>query len=143
MSIRRALGTLSRISTHVLIIAPAAHGTLAFAQALSRTRPCIVTRGPVTAGCTRQNEDILRTAAEITHAYAGEAALTRTIISFPDQLPCVSSNRVLLPFSRSAACVLHARCVDRDASSPARVCALVDIAALGHAAVRAELRDAS
>jgi hypothetical protein len=98
VSIRRALGTLSRISTHVLIIAPAAHGTLAFAQALSRTRPCIVTRGPVTAGVTWPSDGILCTASEIAHVYAGQPALTRTVISFPDQLPCVSSNCVLLPF---------------------------------------------
>jgi len=98
LSIRRALGTLSRISSHVLIIAPSAHGTLEFAQALCRIRPCIVTRGPVTAGVAWQSDDILRTASEIAHAYAGEQTLTRTIISFPDQLPCVSSNCVLLPF---------------------------------------------
>ncbi len=98
ISIRFALGTLSRISTHVLIIAPAAQGTLAFAQALSRVRPCTVTRGPVTAAVPWQHEDILRSASEISHAFAGQPTLTRTILSFPDQLPCSSSNCVLLPF---------------------------------------------
>jgi hypothetical protein len=98
LSIRRVLGTLSRISTHVLIIAPAARGTLAFARALSRVRPCVVTRGPVTAAIDWPHEDILRSASEISHLFAGLPTLTRTVISFPDQLPCLSSNCVLLPF---------------------------------------------
>lgn len=98
LSIRRVLNALSRIPAHALIIAPAAESTLAFAQALSRTRPCIVTRGPVTAGIAWPHDDILRTAAEISHAFAGQPTLTRTILSFPDQLPCVSTNCVLLPF---------------------------------------------
>jgi hypothetical protein len=98
LSIHCALGTLSRVSTHALIIAPAAHGTIAFAQALSRVRPCVVTRGPVTASVPWQHEDILRSASEISHAFAGQPTLTRTVISFPDQLPCSASTCVLLPF---------------------------------------------
>ncbi len=57
-----------------------------------------MTRGPVTAGFSWPTEEILRTPSELAHAFVGQPALTRTILSFPDQLPCASSNCVLLPF---------------------------------------------
>jgi hypothetical protein len=98
LSIRRSLRTLSKLSTHVLVIAPSTRSTLEFAQALSRTRPCLVTRGPITASISWPDDEILRTPWEISHNFIGQPTLTRTILSFPDQLPCTSSNCVLLPF---------------------------------------------
>jgi hypothetical protein len=98
LSIRRSLKTLSHISTHVLVISPSTHGSLAFAQALGRTRPCLVTHGPITAAVPWPYEDCLRTAAEIAQAFSGQAELPRTVISFPDQLPCITSTCVMVPF---------------------------------------------
>jgi hypothetical protein len=43
-------------------------------------------------------EDCLRTAAQISQAFIGQPALPRTIISYPDQLPCVTSTSVMVPF---------------------------------------------
>jgi hypothetical protein len=42
--------------------------------------------------------DCLRTAAELSHALAGLPTLPRTIISYPDQLPCITSTSVMVPF---------------------------------------------
>jgi hypothetical protein len=99
LSIRRSLSTLSRVSTHVLVIAASTPGAIAFAKALGRTRPCLITRGPVTESVPWPFEDCLRTAAEISHAFTGQPALPRTILSFPDQLPCITSTSVMLPFN--------------------------------------------
>jgi len=98
LSIRRSLNTLARVSTNVLIISPSTHGSIAFAQALGRTRPCLITRGPITAAVPWPFDDCLRTAAEIAQAFTGQPALPRTVISFPDQLPCVTSTCVMVPF---------------------------------------------
>jgi hypothetical protein len=96
--IHRSLCTLSRVSTDVLIIAPSTHGAIAFAKALGHARPCLITRGPITETVRWPFEDCLRTAAEIAHAFTGQPALPRTIISFPDQLPCVTSTSVMVQF---------------------------------------------
>jgi hypothetical protein len=98
LSIHRSLSALARISTHVLIISPSTLGSIEFARALGRTRPCLITRGPITAAVPWPSGDCLRTAAEISHAFVGQPALPRTIISYPDQLPCVTSTSVMLPF---------------------------------------------
>jgi hypothetical protein len=100
LSIYRSLHTLARISTHVLIISPSTAGSIAFARALGRTRPCVITRGPITSAVNWPVPDCLRTAAEISHAFAGQPALPRTIISYPDQLPCITSTSVMVPFLR-------------------------------------------
>jgi hypothetical protein len=97
--IRCALRTLSRVSTHVIVIAASTQGAIAFAKALGRTRPCLITRGPITESVPWPFEDCLRTAVEISQAFTGQPALPRTIISFPDQLPCVTSTSVMLPFN--------------------------------------------
>jgi hypothetical protein len=98
LSIRRSLKALSHVSTHVLVISPSTHGSIAFAQALGRTRPCLITHGPITAAVPWPYEDCLRTAAEIAQAFSGQPVLPRTVISFPDQLPCVTSTSVMVPF---------------------------------------------
>ncbi len=98
LSIRRSLSTLARVSTNVLVISPSTRGSIAFAQALGRTRPCVITRGPITAAVPWPFDDCLRTAAEIAQAFTGQPALPRTVISFPDQLPCVTSTCVMVPF---------------------------------------------
>ena len=98
LSIYRSLRVLSHVSTHVLIISPSTEGSIAFARALGRTRPCLVTRGPITATVPWPVPDCLRTAAEISQAFAGQPVLPRTIISYPDQLPCVTSTSVMVPF---------------------------------------------
>jgi hypothetical protein len=98
LSIRRSLSKLARISTHVLVISPSTQGTIAFAQALGRTRPCLVTRGPITEAVAWPFENCLYTAAEISNAFSGQPALPRTVISFPDQLPCITSTSVMVPF---------------------------------------------
>jgi hypothetical protein len=98
LSIYRSLHVLSRVSTHVLIIAPSTEGSIAFAQALGRTRPCLITRGPITAAVPWPMPDCLRTAAEISQAFMGLPTLPRTIISYPDQLPCITSTSVMIPF---------------------------------------------
>jgi hypothetical protein len=41
--------------------------------------------------------DCLRTAAELSQAFVGQPVLPRTIISYPDQLPCITSTSVMLP----------------------------------------------
>ncbi|MEJ0035542.1 MAG: hypothetical protein WDO68_05595 [Gammaproteobacteria bacterium] len=104
LSIHRSLRTLARVSAHVLIISPSTEGSIAFARALGRTRPCLITRGPITATVSWPAADCLRTAAEISHAFVGHPTLPRTIISYPDQLPCVTSTSVMVPFLRE----LHA-----------------------------------
>jgi len=98
ISVRRSLGTLSRVSTHVLVISPSTLGSIAFAQALGRMRPCLVTRGPVTEAVDWPAEDCLRSEAEIATAFSGQPSLPRTVISFPDQLPCITSTSVMIPF---------------------------------------------
>jgi hypothetical protein len=98
LSIRRSLETLASVSTHVLIISPSTRGALTFAQALVRLRSCVVTRGPVTASIVWPFEDCLRNPAEICQAFSGMAALPRTVISFPDQIPLVTGTSVMLPF---------------------------------------------
>jgi hypothetical protein len=97
LSIRRSLSTLARVSTNVLVISPSTRGSIAFAQALGRTRPCVITRGPITAAVPWPFDDCLRTAAEIAQAFTGQPALPRTVISFPDQSR-VTSTCVMVPF---------------------------------------------
>lgn len=97
LSIHRSLHTLARVSTHVLIISPSTEGSIEFARALGRTRPCLITRGPITAAVPWPAADCLRTAAELSHAFAGLPELPRTIISYPDQLPCITSTSVMVP----------------------------------------------
>jgi len=97
-SVRRSLRVLERVSTHVLIIAPSTRGALAFAQALCAVRTCHVTRGPVTSNGDFHLEHSLRTPAEISKAFAGQADLTRTVLSFPDQHICTGPSCVLIPF---------------------------------------------
>jgi hypothetical protein len=97
LSIHRSLRVLARVSTHVLIISPSTEGSIAFARALGRTRPCLITRGPITSAVSWPVPDCLRTAAELSHAFAGQPALPRTIISYPDQLPCITSTSVMIP----------------------------------------------
>lgn len=97
LSIHRSLRVLARVSTHVLIIAPSTEGSIAFARALGRTRPCLITRGPITSAVPWPMPDCLRTAAELSQAFVGQPVLPRTIISYPDQLPCVTSTSVMLP----------------------------------------------
>ena len=104
LSVHRSLSALSRVSTHVLIISPSTQGSIEFARALGRTRPCLITRGPITAAVPWPFGDCLRTAAEISQAFVGQPTLPRTIISYPDQLPCITSTSVMLPFPRE----LHA-----------------------------------
>lgn len=98
LSIHRSLRVLARVSTHVLIICPSTEGSIAFARALGRTRPCLITRGPVTSAVSWPMPDCLRTAAELSQAFVGQPKLPRTIISYPDQLPCVTSTSVMIPF---------------------------------------------
>ena len=98
LSIHRSLSALARVSTHVLIISPSTQGSIEFARALGRTRPCLVTRGPITSTVCWPSDDCLRTAAELAHAFVGQPTLPRTIISYPDQLPCVTSTSVMVPF---------------------------------------------
>jgi hypothetical protein len=98
LSISGALNTMARVPHHVLIIAPSTQGSLAFAQALCRARPCLVTRGGVTASVNWPDEDCLRTPAEISQAFSGLQTLPKTILSFPDQVPCVTSTCVMIPF---------------------------------------------
>lgn len=97
LSIYRSLRVLARVSTHVLVIAPSTEGSIAFARALARTRPCLITRGPITSAVSWPVPDCLRSAAELAHAFAGQPVLPRTIISYPDQLPCVTSTSVMVP----------------------------------------------
>jgi hypothetical protein len=98
LSIHRSLHVLARVSAHVLIISPSTAGSIAFARALGRTRPCLITRGPITSAVSWPMPDCLRTAAELSQAFAGQPTLPRTIISYPDQLPCITSTSVMLPF---------------------------------------------
>jgi hypothetical protein len=98
LSIHRSLSVLARVSTHVLIISPSTQGSIEFARTLSRTRPCLITRGPITAAVPWPFDECLRTPAEISQAFVGQPALPRTIISYPDQVPCVTSTSVMLPF---------------------------------------------
>lgn len=97
-SVRRSLQTLAAIPAHVLVIAPTTVGAITFARALGRARPCIVTRGPITAAVPWPADDCLRSAAEISHAFTGQPTLPRSVISFPDQLPCITSTCVMVPF---------------------------------------------
>jgi hypothetical protein len=97
VSIHRSLGTLARVPTHVLIISPSTLGSLEFARALGRTRSCLITHGPITAAVAWPSADCLRTAAEIARTLAGQPTLPQTIISYPDQLPCVTSTSVMVP----------------------------------------------
>jgi len=99
LCIYRSLGTLARVSTHVLVIAVSTQGAIEFAKALGRTRPCLITRGPITEPVHWPFEDCLRTAAEISHAFTGMPVLPKTIISFPDQLPCVTETSVMVPLN--------------------------------------------
>lgn len=98
LSIYRSLRTLAGVSTHVLIVSPSTQGSIEFARALGRTRPCLITRGPITSAVQWPIPDCLRTAAEISQAFIGQPALPRTIISYPDQLPCITSTSVMIPF---------------------------------------------
>jgi hypothetical protein len=98
LSIYRSLSALVGVSTHVLIIAPSTQGAIAFAQTLARTRPCVITRGPITVAVPWPDETFLASASEISHAYTGQPALPATVISFPDQLPCVTPTSIRVPF---------------------------------------------
>jgi hypothetical protein len=98
LSIHRSLSAIARVSTHVLIISPSTHGSIEFARALGRTRPCLITRGPITSNVCWPSADCLRTATELAQAFIGLPALPQTIISYPDQLPCITSTSVMVPF---------------------------------------------
>jgi len=97
-AIRSALRLLGSLSTHVLVIAPTTRTSLAFAQALGAFRSCVITRGPITARVTWPTGNILASAAEISEAFAGQSALSHTILSFPDQMPCTPASCVRVPF---------------------------------------------
>ncbi len=58
----------------------------------------LITRGPITSAVPWPMPDCLRTAAELSQAFVGQPALPRTIISYPDQLPCITSTSVMVPF---------------------------------------------
>lgn len=97
VSVRRSLHKLASVPAHVLVISPSTLGAIAFARALGRTRPCLVTRGPITAAVPWLADDCLRSAAEISQAFSGQPTLPRSVISFPDQLPCITSTCVMVP----------------------------------------------
>jgi hypothetical protein len=97
LSIRRSLHRLAAIPTPVMVISPTTIGAIAFARALGRTRPCLITRGPITAAIPWPNDDCLRSPAEISLAFSGQPTLPRSVISFPDQLPCITSTCVMVP----------------------------------------------
>lgn len=96
-SVRRSLQKLATVPTNVLVISPTTAGALAFARTFGLMRPCIVTRGPITASVSWPFEDCLRSAAEISHAFSGQPELPTSVISFPDQLPCITSTCVMVP----------------------------------------------
>jgi hypothetical protein len=98
LSIDRALSLLAHVSTHVLIVAPTTRASLAFAETLCRLRPCFITRGPITASVLWPVEGCLRPAPEIAQTFAGQSAILKTVVSFPDQIPCVASGAVMVPF---------------------------------------------
>ncbi|MEJ1966614.1 MAG: hypothetical protein WDO56_35770 [Gammaproteobacteria bacterium] len=97
-----SLRTLAHVAAPVLLIAPSTSGALALAKALARARPCLITRGPITESIRWPSADCLRTAAELSHELTGQAGLPRTIISFPDQIPCITSTSVMVRFNEEA-----------------------------------------
>lgn len=98
LSTRRALRSLAVVPTHVLIISPSTLRAIEFAQELARERACIVTSGPLTAGSAWPSEDCLWTEADIARTFSGQPTLPRSIITFPDQHPCVTPTSVMVPF---------------------------------------------
>jgi hypothetical protein len=98
LSIRHSLHELAAIPTHVLVISPTTIGAISFARALGRIRPCLITRGPITAAVPWPFDDCLRSTTEISQAFTGQPTLPRSVISFPDQIPCVTSTCVMVPF---------------------------------------------
>ena len=98
LAIRSALRLLGSLSMPVLVIAPTTRMSLAFAQALGAFRSCVITRGPITTKVTWPTGNILASASEIAQAFAGQPALTHTILSFPDQMPCTPSTCAMVPF---------------------------------------------
>jgi len=98
LAIGRALRLLRSLSTHVLVISPTTRTSLAFAQALGAMRSCVITNGPLTARATWPSGNVLASASEIAQAFAGQSALSHTILSFPDQTPCYDSSCVRVPF---------------------------------------------
>jgi hypothetical protein len=98
LSVQRSLHQIAAIPTHVLVISPTTLGALAFARALGRDRPCVITSGPITAAMSWPMDDCLLTPAEISQAFTGQPALPRSVISFPDQIPCITSTSVMVPY---------------------------------------------
>jgi hypothetical protein len=97
-SIQQALALLESEHAHVLIIAPSTHGAFALARAVCRRRPCFVTTGPISAHPGLRLAAHTRTQADIAKALAGQSALSRSIISFPDQQVGMGCAPVLIPF---------------------------------------------
>lgn len=97
LSVRRSLHRLAALPAPVLVIAPSTLGAIAFARALGRVRPCLITRGPITAAVPWPFDDCLRSAAELSQAFTGQPTLPRSVISFPDQIPCITSTCVMVP----------------------------------------------
>lgn len=97
-SVRRALAQLSGESAHVLLIAPSTRGAFALARALCATRPCFVSSGPVSSFGYWKLAAHLRSPTEIASAFAGQSALPRTVITFPDQHASGGSACVHVPF---------------------------------------------
>jgi hypothetical protein len=97
LSVRRSLHKLAAVPAPVLVISPSTLGAITFAIALGRTRPCLITRGPITATVPWPFDDCLRSPSEISQAFSGQPTLPRSVISFPDQLPCITSTCVMVP----------------------------------------------
>lgn len=114
-SVRRALESLVGITPPALLIAPSTRGAIALAQALCAVRTCCVTAGPVLYEDRWGLRAHLSTPAEIARAFAGHAALSRMVISFPDQQLSTGAASLPVPFldARYAFSMLEALLVAR------------------------------
>ncbi|MBX5461781.1 MAG: hypothetical protein IRZ28_11920 [Steroidobacteraceae bacterium] len=97
-STHRALVALESVPEHVLLIAPSTPGSFALARQLCRRRSCYVSSGALTQLPCWNLTAHLKHPADIARAFAGQTALPRTVISFPDQHAPSGSACVLIPF---------------------------------------------
>jgi hypothetical protein len=103
-SIQQALLLLESEHAHVLIVAPSTHGAFALARAVCRRRPCFVTSGPISSHPGLRLVPHGRAPADISKALACQSALSRSVISFPDQHVGSGSANIMIPFLGTRYC---------------------------------------
>lgn len=85
-SIRLALDSLAGMPDPVLLILPTTRSALMLARQVALARDCHIVAGPISREPAWEFAPLLRTPTELVQSHCGEANLSRTVISFPDQL---------------------------------------------------------